>query len=324
MSLRIGILGAGKVALDHAEAILKLGHQVAAGCTSRPDSPNWTNFKRAIPNAEFLNGDTLLAHPQIDAVVACVSWSAIPDWLPRLLASPKPVLIEKPLGLELGAVEQAQITAQVTLGNKLGGYNRRYYQSTAKLKQRLEQGGLVSAQLAISEKLEGLVRKAGREALKYVFAYSSSSHILDLALHLLGPLTIERVFSRPEPGYEPFCNINALLTTNDNHPVMLSVHCADPIVVGITCRFDDHTIWQLGPVERLNIYRGYHVVEPSAESKVRRYTPKVIETVKTSTELRPGFLEQMGAFLSGKFGPGHRPYDTVILQKLIEGLTQTR
>ncbi len=261
--MRVGILGAGKVALDHAEAIRHLGHQVIAGCTSRPDSPNWKNFKQRIPEAKFLEGETLLTHPEIDAIVACVSWHAIPNWLPRLLANPKPVLIEKPLGLHASAIEQEILSNRSTLHNKLAGYNRRYYQSTAKLKQRLSQGGLVSAQIAISENLAGLARKAGREALQHVLPYSSSSHILDIALHLLGTLSVKQVFTRPESGFDPFCNIQAWLTTQESVPVVLSIHCDDPVTVGITCRFEDHTLWQLGPVERLTLYQGYCIVEPT-------------------------------------------------------------
>lgn len=315
----IGIIGAGGVAIDHAKAALRLGARVVAAGTRSSGSPRWQAFQAAIGPVPFASADDILAAPEVQAVVVCASWWAMPDLLPGLLRQPKPVLLDKPIGIDRRAMADALAQAGAEAGNKLVGFNRRFYAPVARLRRRLAEGGLISAEISVSENLDALVRRWGRDILPHVLSYSSC-HILDLARHLLGELRVERAFRHPVPGFAPFANVTALLTSPEGKPVALSVVASDPVVVGIRCRFDDGSIWHLGPIERLVVYRGYRIVEPDAACAVRRYDPNPVEETLADSGFRPGFLEQMSAFLTGSHGPGATPAEAVALQTMIEEL----
>jgi predicted dehydrogenase len=323
MMLRIGILGTGKVALDHAKAISSLGHQIVAGCTQSSNSENWGNFSAIYPDAEFVPLPDLLMREDIDAYTVGLSWFAMPEWLPQLLAHPKPMLLEKPIGINSRDIDAAIASAENCLENKIVGFNRRFYKPVAELKNRLSKGGLVSTKITNSENLKNLVDRWGREILPHIISYSSC-HILDLAQYLLGPLSVQSSIRSAVIGYEPFENIHSLLTTKEGRAVQLSIKENDPIAVGITCHFNDGTTWQLGPIEQLSVFEGYDIELPTLETPIKKYLPKKTHGSYVDTSQRPGFLEQFEAFLNDPIDcePAARPSDSLSLQILIENLKE--
>lgn len=321
ISFRLGFLGAGNIALAHAHAAETLGHRIAAGCTRSEESPRWAAFKENFPQARFAaDGAELLEADDIDAVVACLSWFAMPEWLPVLLASSKPVLIEKPLGLDSEVVRNAVEQSGAHLENKMVGMNRRFYASVGRLCQRAGQGGLKSAHITISENVASLTKRYGPEIIPHILAYSSC-HIIDVALHVLGKLRVNSVKACDETGSDrPFVSYNGLLETAEEVPVFLSINADSPDRIGLSCRFTDHTVWDLSPVEMLNVYDGYNTIEPTEEVNVRRYEPKAVESVVTDASMRPGIREQMAAFVSGDFGAAARPGDFAAALELSEAI----
>ncbi len=317
----IGIIGAGTIARDHALAAKSLGHRVVAGCTRTEDSPRWAAFREIQPDAVYVSDpNDMLNNDSLDALVVCLSWNEIPNWLPAILGSSKPVLIEKPIALSSDTVRSALAFAGAAEKNKMVGFNRRFYMPVKRLKARLSEGGLKAAQVTISENVNRLVERYGPSIVQHLLAYSSC-HILDIAMHLFGKLDVSHICAYDEPGYDiTFKSYNGLLTTSAGIPVGLSINADDPVGVGVRCMFDDHTSWHLSPVEVLNVYRGYDIQEPQADINIRRYTPKVEERVIVDTNFKPGFLEQMAVFLSGNFEHAARPSESMDLLMLIEAI----
>jgi len=296
--LKVGFLGVGSVARYHAEVVHALGHVVTVGCGQSPDSPRWAEFKTVAPQARFeSNGQSLLENPEIDAVVSCLPWNVTETWLPELLSTQKPVLLEKPIALSSDALAQAMEHAATTLQNKYVGFNRRFYQTAQELKKRVEHGGMESAEITISEMVESLAKTYGEDIVPHILAYSSS-HILDTARYILGPLNSIRVYASGKA--QIFSPISGLLETGLGAPVHLSVLSENPVPVGIRIFFDDQTTWHLSPMERLTAYKGYDRSEPTAASKIRRYTPKPFLEMEEDSDFKPGFLEQMRDFTEGE------------------------
>ncbi len=191
------------------------------------------------------------------------------------------------------------------------------------MKERLRQGGLKAATITISEALDRLIERYSPEILPHVLAYSSC-HILDAALYLLGAIKTVRVYGHAEQGYPaPVRSFNGLLETEGGIPVGLSINAEDPVAVGIRFHFDDRTAWVLSPMERLVAYRGYDAVEPTPDCRIRRYSPKPFLDVTVETSSKPGFLEQMSAFISGEGRDiAATPRESVELLSLIEAVQQ--
>jgi predicted dehydrogenase len=323
-SLRVGILGAGKIALDHVAALHALDHEVAAGCSTGTSSRRWRDFASAAPEARFEpDAELLLADSHVDAVVACLPWNLTEKWLPKLLSTPKPVLMEKPIALSTKALGAVLDRSDIRLENKFVGFNRRFYAPVQRVKKRLDQGGLKSVEITVSESVDRLVERHDSEIIPHILAYSSC-HILDAALYLLGPMTPVSIYGYQERGYPaPFRSMNGLLRTRQGVPVVLSVNAEDPVPVGIRFRFDDRTAWLLSPMERLVACRGYEVLEPTPEVRIRRYNPKPFLESIADSSTKPGFVEQMRAFTTGEGREiAATPMDSMRLLGLIESIQQ--
>ncbi len=320
---RIGVLGTGTAAWHHAVAARNLGHDVIAGVATRASSPRWKAFQEIAPEAEFVaDGEALLADANVDTIIAALPWHTTAEWTTRLLCCPKPILIEKPLGLEAAAIERALAETGAAPGNKMISYNRRFYRVVATLRERLAEGGLKFIQVTVSEEIDRQVTRHGPEVIPNLLAFSSS-HILDLMLHVFGPLRVVRLYGYAEAGYpRPFRSINGLLETGDGIPLAFSLNANDPSPAGFRCLFDDHTTWHLSPLETLMVFEGHDVVETKPGSQIRRYMPKIAQAFDESTDEKPGFSAQMREFLSGEFSLGATPAESLDLHKFIETLRE--
>jgi hypothetical protein len=154
-----------------------------------------------------------------------------------------------------------------------------------KLKERLREGGLV----AVSATLPG-------------DRLGAAIHGIDLLFHLLGPLTW-RCAGR-----------TGLAVSGDGTPVSMSMHPDDPVNMTVRMLFNDGTSWQLSPLETLSVHLGFDV----EGGTIRRYAPRLIDRLDEPAEFKPGFLKQSKAFLSGSFGPGARPCESVRLMEFVD------
>lgn len=318
---KVGILGAGSIARHHVEVVHALGGEVIAACTRRSDSPNWTKFVGAAPEVKHLrNVEEVLASPEVEAVIACLDWQTQTLYLEKLLACPKPILLEKPIGLSAGPT-RAIVQAAGEFGkNKLVGYNRRYYEPINVLNDRISQGGLKAVDVVVSENIGAHVERHGPEIVEHLLPFTSA-HTLDLMLYMLGRVKILAVRPyRQTIGNHEFVSYNGLLETETGVPVHLALNANDPSPVGMRCRFDDDTTWHLSPLETLTLYQGVDIILPSPEFNIRQYQPKIRERYIVDATLKPGFKEQGKAFLSGKYGQGADLEAAVSVLDLIESI----
>ena len=283
---RVGIAGIGPAGLQHARAVAAVGHLVVAAAATRADSPNVAGFLAATPGARILAGlDALLAEPGLDALVIALPWHETPRHLPRLLADPRPMLIEKPIGLTADTIESAFSRAGAHAANKMIGFNRRFYGTAGRVRQRLREGTLRAVRMTISEDLSRQTRAHGPEIVPHLLAFSSA-HTLDLALNLLGPLDILKIQGHREAS-TPFLSMNGLLQTRAGVPVLMTLNASDPSPAGVSFVFADHTTWTLSPIEMLAVYDRYEVVELRPGSQIRRYMPHVREFFDESADFKP-------------------------------------
>jgi predicted dehydrogenase len=316
---RVGVAGIGPAGLQHARAVIAAGHTVAIAAAARADSPNAAAFLKATPGVRMVQGlDALLADGSVDALVIALPWSETPRQLPRLLADPRPMLIEKPIGLAAADIEKALPGSSSVLANKMIGFNRRFYSTVDRMRRRLAEGGLRAVRVTISEDLERQTRAHGTRIVPHLLPFSSA-HTLDLVLHLLGPLEIVSLRGHREAS-APFTSMNGLLETREGVPVLMTLNASDPSPAGMSFIFDDHTTWNLSPLESLAVFDRYDVAELRPGSQIRRYVPHVRDFTDESAEFKPGFVAQMTAFLSGRYGPCCTVGESLLLQQFIESM----
>ncbi len=99
MTLRWGILATGNIARTFAQAVMTSTRASLTAVASR-DLARATRFADECPdNVLALDYETLISHPEVDAVYVATPHSLHADWTIRALAAGKHVLCEKPMGL---------------------------------------------------------------------------------------------------------------------------------------------------------------------------------------------------------------------------------
>jgi hypothetical protein len=123
---------------------------------------------------------------------------------------------------------------------------------------------------------------------------------MDLLIWILGGNVPQKVYvhkfrdnEKLTPGFV------SQFETDRGAPVYISSVYNSP--VNSTMRFytDDEYMFELKPLERLVVYKGFEVSDPTSHQPIRLYNPKVIsEDFETGDGFKPGFLTQAEAFIS--------------------------
>ena len=229
MRFNFGIIGCGSVAKDHATVIKKLGHQVILGTTKKKSSKNWKLFKKICPETKYVNKiNEILLSNKVQYIVSCLPVDLHKKYCKKLLATNKPVLIEKPLHDNFLQLKKIMSRVNNTINNKIIGYNRRHYKTVDILRRRIKKGGLKNVEITISENYQNLVKKYGLKIIKNALHVGSSSHIIDLAIFLFGPLDLNKKWIYKK---KQFISYSAVLSTRNNIPIFLNINTSDPSLI---------------------------------------------------------------------------------------------
>jgi len=315
MLKRLGFIGAGRMAQHHARAALALGAEIVLAAVERRSSPNAKNLDPTdgyLYNNETVDGWRLLIkETDIDGVIVAAPWNVIPEMRLDLLKCDKPMLIEKPIVL-IGEDFYGHSDVSFEL-NKMVGFNRRFYSVVQQLRERINQGGVISADVTISEISQAAIEKDGPDILKHLWELKCI-HIIDLMSYLFGKLEI-RFLCANDYSRSGFIQTEAVLVHYlHGLPIHLHVNIDDPSPVGFRVRFDDGDTWVLSPLERLTIYRG---VKVEMQGTIRSYEPDVFNVFEEDRTFYPGVYKQMQAFLAGNPMAGATIEQSIQLNKLM-------
>lgn len=143
--LKIGLLGAGRIAGVHATAI-----------SSHPESELVAVSDFIAENAEKLaaqyncvarSTDEIIADPDIDAVLVATSTDTHSDLIEAATAAGKAVLCEKPVDLSLERAQTCLTKATKTGKPVMVGFNRRFDPNFSTLRAALDAGEIGKAEL---------------------------------------------------------------------------------------------------------------------------------------------------------------------------------
>lgn len=98
----------------------------------------------------------------------------------------KKILLEKP-----GSLSEQELKAMKTLASEnnatvLIGYNRRFYQSTLALEEKLKEEKLVAANFEMTEWSHVIADDNSPEVVKQKWVLANSSHVIDLVMYITG------------------------------------------------------------------------------------------------------------------------------------------
>lgn len=287
---RLAFIGAGDIAGFHAQAAKKAGFILEA-VAAKPDSTRVKIFgKQHGFNQIFDSPSALLGDQKWDALLICSSHETLHHYTNLVVATERPVLVEKPVGLTSAALRGL---LEKETENIRVAYNRRFYLPVQRAKDFLAEEGpcVVSADIPESVNLEDRDPSS-----RYKNVFTNSVHMLDLLGYLLGPIEIDKTFSVANAGKVRGRFMVGKSTRGDL--VKISANWNSPSNFSIS--IDSNGLrFQLLPLEKGAIYEGMRIEEPSATSPVRKYVPNLVrEHIRDEkfAAFKPGFVEQMLAF----------------------------
>lgn len=181
--IRVGMVGAGRVADVHYEALKSCGEmaKLVAFCDVREEAlaeraPAWK-----VPG--FRNLEDMLDAVQIDAAVVLLPHDAHLAAMQQLLARKVPVLLEKPLALNLEEADEIVRLAEESAVPVLVGHNGLYHPAFARMLQWIEEGKIGRPLFGIAKSLQWLFFKPWDFRLRR--AQTGGGAWVDCAGHLL-------------------------------------------------------------------------------------------------------------------------------------------
>lgn len=143
--LKVGLLGAGRIAGVHATAI---SSHPGSTLVAVSDINTAAAEKIAAQyGAEARGTDAILNDPEIDAVLIATSTDTHSDLIERATAAGKAVLCEKPVDLSLARAQACQKAAAATGRPVMIGFNRRFDPNFAALKGAADAGEIGKLEL---------------------------------------------------------------------------------------------------------------------------------------------------------------------------------
>ncbi|MCB2103695.1 MAG: inositol 2-dehydrogenase [Rhodobacteraceae bacterium] len=143
--LKVGLLGAGRIAGVHATAISSHpGSTLVAVSDINADA---AGKLAAQYGAEARATDAIINDPAIDAVLIATSTDTHSDLIERATGAGKAVLCEKPVDLSLDRARACQKTAAATGKPVMIGFNRRFDPNFGALKAASDKGEIGKAEL---------------------------------------------------------------------------------------------------------------------------------------------------------------------------------
>ena len=184
MTLRFGLLGAGRIGKVHAKAITgTAGATLAAVADAMPAAAKAIadQYGCAIRTIEAIEADK-----DIDAVVICTPTDTHADLIERFARAGKAIFCEKPIDLSLARVKDCLKVVRQTKATLMVGFNRRFDPHFAAVRAEIDAGTIGDVEMVTITS-----RDPGAPPLDYIARSGGifrdmTIHDFDMARFLLG------------------------------------------------------------------------------------------------------------------------------------------
>ena len=119
--------------------------------------------------------------------------------------------------------------------------------------------------------------------------------MIDLLYYLVGPMRVEAIHRTSSNSENIIDTFNGMLINEGEIPIHLISNWNSPANFGLTFYIDKLRV-ELKPLEKLIIYEGFELIEPTQKSNLRFYNPQIKKTLRCNSEFKPGFYGQAKTF----------------------------
>lgn len=297
--LRLAMIGCGRIADFHAHAFKEVGFDLSAICSRRGSARLQTFADRhGIPRV-FENVPQLLENREHwDGLLIAVPVAETLQVLRKSMETGAPIIVEKPIAFRSEDLELIRHKKYPVIV----GYNRRFYRTVQRARDLASASSSVIAEMTFPESVMAPTAKSGDP--QYLRPYFSNSvHGLDMLRFIFGDLEIQSV-QRITNENDYVLGFVALLSSDNGSIIQFVANWQTPTNTRFTLDQKGSRL-ELLPFEDAKIYDRMMVVEPTDETPIRTYKPKVSEQIaleKWDYDFKPGFISQaqtMAALIQG-------------------------
>ena len=184
MTLRFGLLGAGRIGKVHAKAVT--GNPAARLVAVADAMAPAATAIAAQYSCEVRSIDAILAARDIDAVVICTPTDTHADLIEAFTNAGKAVFCEKPIDLSLARVKACLATVRQNKGTLMVGFNRRFDPHFVAVRAEIDKGTIGTVEMVTITS-----RDPGAPPVDYIARSGGifrdmTIHDFDMARFLLG------------------------------------------------------------------------------------------------------------------------------------------
>lgn len=288
-NVNVLIIGAGLIAKEYYKILEKM--EIESQIISRGKEKAKLLEKEIGREVWFGNLETSLARLEEipEFAIVATNLDSLSDVIIKLIHfGIKNILSEKPAGLNLSEIEIVNKEAEKYGANVYVAYNRRYFASTKKALEIIEEdGGLHSINFEFTEWGHTIEALSYSNEIKEKWLLANSSHVLDLAFFIAGhPVEMNSFVKGALPWHSKAAVFAGAGVTDKKVLFTYQANWDAPGRWGVELLTQKHRLY-LRPLEKLQI-------QQKASIKIE----DVVIDDEIDLEYKPGFYEQVKDFLS--------------------------
>lgn len=189
--LRLGIIGAGKIAAQHLGVLAEIPKVRVVGITSRTRARAEALATQFGIERVSANADALVREARPDALLILVSVASIFEVVRDAIAFGLPLFIEKPAGMTAAETAELAEAARKRGISTMVGYNRRYYSIFQRGLEIVRRHGPLMAVMVEGHERMAAIRATGKhpEPVLSAWLYANGTHTIDLLRYFGGEVT---------------------------------------------------------------------------------------------------------------------------------------
>jgi predicted dehydrogenase len=280
---KIAIVGISPIVSFHIKALREAGLEPVAIASSNLNSTNIKKFateNKILKN--FPNWKKMLDAQEYDGILIASKIEYTMEILEGCVKYNIPILVEKPVSFDSESLEKI---LRVAHNKIMVGYNRRYYRTVKYVRNNIDRK---------QESILSLMIAPESRSIRNFF--DNTSHCIDMLRYVFGEITLE--FVKKIVFEDQVRGVVAIFSTEQNDTIQFMGNWGTSDNFSLSTYIGKKKL-ELKPFESLKIFEGMNVIEPTEESPIRKYIPKIVETIELETideKIKPGFYQQAKEF----------------------------
>lgn len=226
MTIRFGILGAGRIGQVHCRAVAS-----TAGATVAAVADPHLAAAQMIADgygAEINTIDEIAERPDIDAVIICTPTDMHADQIEQFAKQGKAIFCEKPIDLNVERVRQCLAVVQAQKALLMVGFNRRFDPHFMALKTAIEEGRIGAVEMGVITSRDPAPPPADYILRSGGIFKDMTIHDFDMAVFLMGGMphqvmaTGAVLTDKAIEGLGDYDSASAILLWKDGRQVTIS------------------------------------------------------------------------------------------------------